>query len=184
MHPKWILLVVAILLPFGVMIDVGPGLHWVGYTQPEAFIMLMMRLLFLSLIAERIIEFYVLLFRSKGNKLLQAQINRAQKAGADDLDAHTNNHLLYKDTTRARSAMVGFTIGAVMAIIGIRVFTGMFDLSEASIMQRVLFDVFEVFVMGAIIAGGSKGINKIVSAVEAFAQAGKDNVARVAKADE
>ncbi len=175
MNHKFIFLTAAVVPLIGIYFDFGHGLTWVEYTEPEDYLVLIMRLLFLTLIAERIIEFYNLLFRSKKSKVLLAEISKAKKAGTDNVHILEAELLEFRDVTRRQSAMVGFIIGALMAIIGIRVFTGMFDFGDASSVQIIMFDLFEVFVMGCIIAGGSKGINKIVSAIEAFAQAGKDN---------
>jgi len=173
MNLKFIHIVIITLaaVTFGYFGNVGHGLEWLRYDTPEDFLTLLLRLLFLSLLVERILEFYVMLYRSPERKNLEQELSEYEKSGETEKVTLLNTTIVnYKSETRLQTAKLGFLIGAIMAILGIRVFTGMFEFQDASALQIIFFDIFEVMLMGALMAGGSKGINKIVSAVEGFAK--------------
>lgn len=146
--------------------DFGHGLNWLGFTEPEEFLLLMLRLLFLSLIVERVVELYVVIYRLPRRTTLQEKLSTSI---GEDKVILLRELGEYKTDTAKNTGVVGFLLGVSMALVGIRIFTGMFDFEDASSLQIFLFDVFELFTMGALMAGGSKGINKIISAIETLA---------------
>lgn len=160
-----------LILGFGYAFDFGRGLEWLNYSESTDFLLLLLRLLFLSLLVERLVEFYILIFRSKGKKSIEYEIVEAISVSNQAEIKPLNRKLIeYKAQTRINSALIGFAIGIVMVLVGIRIFTGMFDFEDASILQIILFDIFEMILMGALMAGGSKGVNKVVSAIELLAR--------------
>ncbi|MBQ4864651.1 hypothetical protein J8L98_23485 [Pseudoalteromonas sp. MMG013] len=149
---------------------IGQNLTWIGFTQPQEFILLLLRLLFLSLIVERIVELYVIAYRQPGKIKLVNRIdngNKGERIEATELLAS------YRAETTKQAGIVGFLIGLTMGLVGIRIFSDVFSFSGIPTLQLILFNAFELFTMGALMAGGSKGINKIVSGIEAFASIGK-----------
>lgn len=151
--------------------DFGRGLNWVIYTQPSEFLMLTLRLLFLSLLVERVVEFYVLIFWSKHKKFIENKITTlTQNGDVQSLERFNNQLIEFRAETRVKTALVGFCVGIFMALAGIRIFTNMFEFEDASTLQILLFDMFELVLMGALMAGGSKGINKVLSAIECFSK--------------
>ncbi|KGJ96409.1 hypothetical protein [Colwellia psychrerythraea] len=162
----WLSIFIIVLLSAAShFLDFGHGLVWVGFETPKDFFLLLLRLLFLSLIVERVVELYVILYRAPGRAKIENDISLAT---GEKLDISKLS--FYKAETARKTAWVGFSLGVLMAIVGIRIFTGMFDFDDASTVQIIMFDVFELFTMGALMAGGSKGINQIVSTIEFFAQ--------------
>jgi hypothetical protein len=168
-----ILSIVVAIAVIGFFADFGHGLKWLGHSEPEDFLGLMARLLFLTLITERIIEFYKLMYLTKGrNQLALERKLQDSETSALEKKALKIQSEEYHAETRRKTTILGFCIGAAMALVGIRVFTGMFEFEDASGVQIILFDIFEVLVMGAIMAGGSKGVNTMISALESFAKPG------------
>ncbi len=157
--------IIALLSVASHFLDFGHGLVWVGFETPNDFFLLLLRLLFLSLIVERVVELYVILYRAPGRAKIENEISQV-----DTEKLETSTLSFYKADTARRTAWVGFSLGVLMALVGLRIFTGMFDFDDASPIQIIMFDVFELFTMGALMAGGSKGINQIVSTIEFFAQ--------------
>ncbi|MEH6444486.1 MAG: hypothetical protein V7784_11365 [Oceanospirillaceae bacterium] len=180
MGHKFILMTIFIIIAIsalGFFANFGHGLIWLSHDKPEDFVALMMRLLFLTLVTERIVEFYKLMHLTKNRNCIRLEIEIARFNESDNNAAKIKGFLVEKEKyhaqTRQKTTLMGFVVGAVMALMGIRVFTGMFDFEDASGIQIVLFDIFEVLVMGALMAGGSKGINTMVSAIESFAKPAK-----------
>ena len=162
----WLSIFIIVLLSAAShFLDFGHGLVWIGFETPKDFFLLLLRLLFLSLIVERVVELYVILYRAPGRAKVENDISLAM---GDKLEIAKLS--FYKADTARKTAWVGFSLGVLMAVVGIRIFTGMFDFDDASSVQIIMFDVFELFPMGALMAGGSKGINQIVSTIEFFAQ--------------
>lgn len=164
----WVAVVaIAFISALSHFLDFGHGLIWQGFTEPQEFILLLLRLLFLSLIVERVVELYVVAYRLPDRNKLELAVENSTDTNKEENQQSLSE---YKAETGRRTAFVGFVIGVAMAATGIRVFTGMFDFEDASGFQIVMFDALELFVMGALMAGGSKGINQVVSAIEAFAK--------------
>ena len=162
----WLSLFIIVLLSAAsYFLDFGHGLVWMGFEAPKDFFLLLLRLLFLSLIVERVVELYVILYRAPGRAKIESEMSLYT---GEKLDTSKLN--FYKAETARKTASVGFSLGVLMAVVGIRIFTGMFDFDDASVIQIIMFDVYELFTMGALMAGGSKGINQIVSTIEFFAQ--------------
>ena len=168
-HKSMLVAVIAIAIISGLshLFDFGHGLTWEGFSEPQEFILLLLRFLFLSLVVERIIEFYVVVYRLPERNMLELALDNS----TDDQKAESQQNLrAYRAQTGRIAALVGFIMGVAMAATGIRVFTDMFDFTDASAIQIVMFDALELFVMGALMAGGSKGINQIVGAIESFSK--------------
>ncbi len=147
-------------------------------------------LVLIALFVERAIEVFLSAWRSAGADDLDRKIEiknndisnflklhtDARKAAGKDEYRVLNDELAVAETIRAQyradsrfiSQWFGLGIGIVIAFVGVRVLDSVVDSTSLSGVQKSFFVLVDIMLTGAVIAGGSESINKIMKLYNSF----------------
>ncbi|NOZ54370.1 MAG: hypothetical protein GXP08_14770 [Gammaproteobacteria bacterium] len=147
-------------------------------------------LILISLFVERAIEVFLSAWRSAGADALDRKIEIIEKKLKKIIDSHENyrdavatleyqdnqNNLELVQTTRTQyradsrfiSQWFGLGIGVTIAFVGIRVLDNVVSATSLSGSQQTAFIIVDIILTGAVIAGGSNSINKIMKVYNSF----------------
>ncbi len=143
-------------------------------------------LLFLfSLFVERCTEFFLSLWRSKEADNLDRKIEllkhdlTAKKAIPEideakleqlneDLKKVQDERVHYRSESRLAALWTSFTIGVLLGLVGVRILGSIYTGASMSPVQQALFIPADILFTGAILAGGSEAINKIMKVYNKF----------------
>ncbi|WP_026971813.1 hypothetical protein [Aliagarivorans marinus] len=148
-------------------------------------------LIMLSLIVERAIEVLLSAWRSAGADKLDGEIEQLAErlstlpedcgdgsASGDErqqlseqLRAVKCQRALYRVHSRQISQWLGMGIGVLLGLVGVRVLGNMVSVVEVSDLQARLFVVVDVLITGAVLAGGSESVNRIMKLYNRFMDA-------------
>jgi hypothetical protein len=148
---------------------------------PEVFAGLIGWLFAISLFVERAVEVVVLVFRDSQADLLDEAAARATKAVAllagaaaskeavdaavKDANTAHDQKIIYRAETKEIALLVGFVFGIFVSLAGVRALHGLLSDSTPT---GTLFTVADIVVTGAMLAGGSEGIHRMVNAFTSF----------------
>jgi ABC-type transporter Mla maintaining outer membrane lipid asymmetry permease subunit MlaE len=123
-----------------------------------------------ALFFERALEVYVLTFRKLGEQKFEAEVKNLSLVDPQkEKDALEKlNH--YRDETRRITLWTALLGGILISIVGFRGLEPFTNLHEINVTnwQSSLFRVLDILLTGAIIAGGSDAIHKILQAFTTF----------------
>lgn len=71
----------------------------------------------------------------------------------------------------------GFVIGIALSLGGVRVLEVIFDSSNLTYRQDMLFTSLDILLTASLITGGSKGINKLTTRIENMVSAATNSTA-------
>lgn len=74
----------------------------------------------------------------------------------------------YRAKSRFISQRLGLSIGIIISFVGVRILDSLFDSSSLSSEQLSIFLIVDVIFTGAVIAGGSDSINKVMKVFNGF----------------
>ncbi len=147
-------------------------------------------LVLIALFVERAIEVFLSAWRSAGadeldreikirsndiSEFLKLHVDSQEAAGKDEYRA-LNEKLVSAETIRAQyrsdsrfiSQWFGLGIGVVIAFVGVRVLDSVVDATSLSGIQESIFMLVDITLTGAVIAGGSESVNKIMKLYNNF----------------
>ena len=75
---------------------------------------------------------------------------------------------LYRAESRHISLWLGLSISWLVALVGVRVLGNMVSMDSLTDANIGMFTVVDIFITGAVIAGGSDAINKIMKVYNNF----------------
>lgn len=143
-------------------------------------------LILVSLFVERAIEVFLSAWRSQGADELDFEITNKQKHIKENIDLSANKpnetdqiyeiikvlkkdleilekeRTVYSSDSRFIAQWLGLSIGVLVSLVGVRVFGNIVDISSLSNKQTGSFTVVDIILTGAVLAGGSEAINKIM----------------------
>ena len=143
-------------------------------------------LVLISLFVERAIEVFLSAWRSAGADELDRKLTSISKRIADSIEAvdspdRIETELLkdefeslemertrYKSDSRLISRWLGLGIGILVAFVGVRVLSNIVDISTLKESQEGIFIIVDILLTGAVLAGGSEAINKIMKVYNSF----------------
>ena len=149
-------------------------------------------LVLISLFVERAIEVFLPAWRSAGADELDREITSINNRIADSIEASANKYVVappdrakierlkdecealemkrtrYKSNSRFTSRWLGLGIGVLVAFVGVRVLANIVDISALTGSQKGIFVVVDILLTGAVLAGGSEAINKIMKVYNSF----------------
>lgn len=136
-------------------------------------------LLLISLFVERAIEVFLSAWRSgRADELdieianLNKQVAGSAKTTAEklklNLQSLEKDRTVYRAGSRFIAQWLGLGIGVLVALVGVRVLGNIVDITTLSKEQEAAFVVVDVLLTGAVLAGGSEAINKIMKVYNSF----------------
>lgn len=149
---------------------------------PQVFAGLIGWLFAVSLFVERAVEVVVMVFRDQQADLLNEVETRAtaivtalagnitasqadrEKAAKDAAVAH-EQIVVYRAETKEIALLTGFVFGIFVSLAGVRALHGL--LLDATTTSS-LFNVADIVITGAMLAGGSEGIHRMANAYTSF----------------
>jgi len=139
--------------------------------HPEDYMGIFSNLAIIALITERFVEIFTSVIRVPDRVILEGNIREAQnqKDKMSALEALES----YKAKTRIFAMKISFISGLIVACVGVRVLTPLFDTNELTTYQKLVFDGIDIVITAGLIAGGSKGINSLTSSIGAVFDAMK-----------
>ena len=187
MTKYWIFIVVGLLaliavgVPFG-----GLQLSKEGLTL---FGQILGTLLMLSAVLERALDVLLSIPRAENSEKLraavveqQAIVDEAKKQNRPVTEGMINAlkeakgaRAEFRAKTRHLAMGGGLVIGVVVSAIGFRVLRALIDptsLDEFGVLQRSAFDFIDIVITGAVLAGGSDGIHKLIEVYRKFTEKG------------
>lgn len=122
-------------------------------------------LLFISLFLERSMEVFVVAFRNPRVEELEREIAAYEKEKKPTEAREATDKLAeYKSNTRWGVSWVSLLIGVLISLTGVRVLEPLVEAGvELSGWQSYWFRTIDILLVGTAIAGGSKGIHKILN---------------------
>ncbi len=145
--------------------------------EPQAVLGLLTWLFTVALFVERAVEVIVMILRDAGADGLQARVDvaQAQIEAAQKLDpaAPITSQALaeaaaalgaYRATTKEIALFVGFVLGILVALAGVRALGGI----VAAPVADPLFTAVDALITGALLAGGSEGIHQMMNVFSNF----------------
>jgi hypothetical protein len=126
---------------------------------------LLVNLFVVALFVERFVEIFSSVIRKPGRVSIEALLRNAKKLD----DRHEAILALdrYKAETGTLMLTIAFVIGLIVSLVGVRTLSAFFDANYLGGFQGSLFAAVDVLLTAGILAGGSKGINSMTSAIEA-----------------
>lgn len=141
-------------------------------------------LVLISLFVERTIEVFLSTWRSSGadeldGKLanLKKRISEKEKTTTstseieslkEKLEGFKMERTLYRAESRHISHWLGLGIGWLVALVGVRVLGNIVNINSLTNTNLGMFNVVDIFITGAVLAGGSEAINKIMKVYNNF----------------
>ena len=135
-------------------------------------------LFIVAVIVERFIEVYTAIWRKRCRVEIEGRLREA-KAKSFPLDSIVEIEIElenYRADTGIRTMYGAFAIGLVIALAGVNTLGVLFNATEMSPVQTDLFKAIDILITSGIIAGGSKGINKMSSLISVFITTSEKNV--------
>lgn len=145
--------------------------------QPDALTKLPSTFGYLVLIAifvERAIEVFLSTWRSQDADVLDRAIEKLEKIIAAeqdtsklenlhaDLNIKQDERTNYRSTSRSIAQWIGLVIGVLVALVGVRVLGNIVIVDTMSAEGKSLFIMVDVLLTGAVLAGGSDAVNKMM----------------------
>lgn len=131
---------------------------------PEDYSAIFLSLFIVALMAERFVD--VLLSSSRRPK--KNSIRREIEAAKDNPDLLLKKNLeldIYRSKTGVLAMRISFVIGLFVSLAGVHTLGEILDTEDLHGLNRGLFITIDVVLTAGLIAGGSKGINNISSAI-------------------
>ena len=149
-------------------------------------------LVLISLFVERAIEVFLSAWRSGGADKLDREIAGKKKQISEiveaagglprdpspeftkleelngELDSLDAERTRYRADSRFVSQWLGLGIGVLVALVGVRVLGNIVDVASVTDGQVGLFYIVDILLTGAVLAGGSEAINKIMKLYNGF----------------
>jgi len=141
-------------------------------------------LMLMSLFVERTIEVFLSAWRSAGADQLDREITETGKRIVESSATSLDNGDLpqlkkelrsldmkrteYRADSRYISQWLGLGIGVLVALVGVRTLGNIVVVSGASELQVGIFVIVDIVLTGAVLAGGSEAINKIMKVYNSF----------------
>jgi hypothetical protein len=132
-------------------------------------------LFLISLFFERALEVYILTFRKLNEEILEKKLGNL---GSDSSDTSEGDLARYKDETRKIALWAALCGGILISMIGIRGLEPFIEMSvdangtshikNVTEWQEISFRVFDIILTGAMIAGGSDTLHKILQVFTTF----------------
>jgi len=169
------MLVLLALLAVVVVASAGSEFYVFNDVTPGAVADLLTPLLLVALFLERAQEVLVTAWRGIGGREIEERIRSGETqlaAGPADMklqaaqtvDAARADLTRYKGDTQRLAFLIGLIAGVLTSAVGIRVLQPLvsWDLEIVG-WQKFLFHFVDIAVTGALLAGGSDGLHKLVS---------------------
>lgn len=175
------------------MAVIGVGvmaLAWIGKWKAtmvqDAFVLkhaidLVGVLFFVTLLQERALEVLVSTVRGTKARARELHIEKLEKDIAEERDGPDNLRQLteklhdekvlrneYRSGTIKFAFSASMVLGILISAVGIRVLAQMFQVDVLSDAQQPWFAFTDILITGALIAGGSEGIHKIMNVLSNF----------------
>lgn len=103
---------------------------------------------------------------------LNKQVAGSAKTTAEklklNLQSLKKDRTVYRAGSRFIAQWLGLGIGVLVALVGVRVLGNIVDITTLSKAQEAAFVVVDVLLTGAVLAGGSEAINKIMKVYNSF----------------
>ncbi|EKE68766.1 hypothetical protein [Gallaecimonas xiamenensis] len=132
-------------------------------------------LVLVSMVVERATEIFLSAWRSQEADQLDRQINAqkrrldtlkedaaAQQQALAELDQVERARTLYRAGSRQIAQWIGLVIGTLVSLVGVRILANLVDAAPLPYWQHQLFVAVDVLLTGAVLAGGSDAVNKIM----------------------
>lgn len=157
------LLIAAILQPEGV--------QFAGFEVTSAFKILTI-LFLIALFQERALDVFLTIVRAPESDERQRKLIRLkQKAEAKKIEQAERELSDYKIKTRNLAMYLGYAMGFIISMIGIRALEPLVDagtFQNLGSVQQKMFRMVDIFITGGLLAGGSDGIHKITEVLRDF----------------
>ncbi len=161
------LLIAAVLKPLGIPF---------GVFDIAAALKILTILFVIFLFQERALDVFLTIIRAPDSEEMKRKLEKLKNEPEsperykviEDLEKKLSD---YKIATRNLAMKLGYFLGFIIAMIGIRSLEPMIDLDhfvKISSIQQSAFRVVDVFITGGLLAGGSDGIHKIIEILRDF----------------
>lgn len=119
-----------------------------------------------ALFVERSLEVLIKAWRQSGKSGLEEEVRTAEASGKADTEKELQ---VYRAGTQRRALLIGLTMGAMVALSGVRLLGPIFEIGEAwAPFQRAMFHFTDVTLTAGLIAGGSATIHELMALVDTF----------------
>ena len=149
-------------------------------------------LVLISLFVERAIEVFLSAWRSAGADELDGKMTNITKQITDrvatlkdqnadvssnrteierlkgELESFKKERTQYRSDSRLISQWLGLGFGILIALVGVRVLGNIVDIGKLTEPQIGIFNIVDIILTGAVLAGGSEAINKITKVYNRF----------------
>jgi hypothetical protein len=132
-------------------------------------------LFLIALFFERALEVYILTFRKLNEEILEKKL---EPLGSAMADTSQNDLARYKDETRKIALWAALCGGILISMIGVRGLepflemsvdvNGIIHIKNVTQWQEIAFRIFDILLTGAMIAGGSDTLHKILNVFTTF----------------
>ena len=122
-------------------------------------------LFLIALFQERAMDVFLTIFRApQSEKLQRKRDSLVAKDNVDELTEADETLTKYKTATRNIAMRLGFVIGVIISLVGIRALEPLVDAGQFSALepiQQKIFRIVDILITGGLLAGGGDGIHKI-----------------------
>lgn len=145
-------------------------------------------LVLISMFLERAIEVFLSAWRSQGADILDNKIKKSRSIIEASNDPESNiklstgefvelinnlselqdERVIYSAHSRFIAQWMGLGMGFLVSLVGVRVLGNIMSTSSLSSDQLGVFTVVDILLTGAVLAGGSEAINKIMKVYNSF----------------
>lgn len=129
---------------------------------------------FIAILAERFNEAFVGAHRWRGKQKFIKDLKHAKKNNGDVPKAEAALEE-YRADTAELIMKIALAIGVIASLAGVRVLQVLFDTTDLPSGQGLVFSFIDVLLTAGLIAGGSKGVNKVSALLAAHMETQRDN---------
>jgi hypothetical protein len=165
---------VVVVLVVIVIVLYPPDLVSFSDSNIADYMNLLAPLVLISLFIERALEVFLTVWRGPGSSKKELALKQSKSQPNMQLDSvhdKEDDLLDHKNHTQRLAFMASVILGVIISAMGIRALELFVDadaFAELHDFQRVLFQIVDVLITGALLGGGADGIHKIVSAFTTF----------------
>jgi hypothetical protein len=163
MKNLWTLILVFLSLLASALLE-PQGLRF-GLFDIASVFKLLAVLFIIALFQERALDVFLTLFRASESEKLQRKIDKLAAIGdSPELEETENKLNARKTATRSIAMRLGFVVGVIISLVGIRALEPLVDAEQFKALQPLqqkVFRVVDILITGGLLAGGSDGIHKI-----------------------
>ena len=160
-----------LMLSVGVLVALlEPGLVRFAPLSVAELTAILTPLIIVSLFMERALEVFVTAWRQTERDQLDLACESPEIDGAER-DLRRRLATAHRGQTRCVALLASVTLGVLVSALGLRALEHLVDadmLAALAHWQRVAFTLLDVTITGALLAGGSEGLHKVIATFTTF----------------